>query len=239
MVKRKADQVAEDLLSRIVAGEIPVGSLLPREAELAARYGVNRSVVREAVKKLEVHRLLRPVRRKGTVVLDPFASLSPEVIRAMLAPRGRRVDRAALAWFLEIRAVLDAQMNALAALRRTDEDLARLEDGVERLAAALGSPRRYSDTVREMTLNLARATGNRLFEMLVRWQSHIVEEIEDLFLLVRLPTEAHLQGWRLLVDAIRRRDAGLAREIAERFHEWATPTLLGAVADGKESATWK
>jgi len=72
-VPRKADRVAHDLLRRIVSGELPVGSLLPREDELAARYQVNRSVIREAVKLLEVHRLVRPVRRRGTEVLSPLA----------------------------------------------------------------------------------------------------------------------------------------------------------------------
>lgn len=83
---RKADRVAQDLLRRIVAGEVEVGSLLPKEAELAEAHGVNRSVIREAIKLLEVHRLVRPIRRRGTEVLDPMASMSPEVLRAMLVP---------------------------------------------------------------------------------------------------------------------------------------------------------
>ena len=82
---RKADLVARDLMRRIVSGEVSVGSLLPKEEELAAGYRVNRSGVREAVKLLEVHRLVRPVRRRGTEVLSPLSSLSPEVLRALLA----------------------------------------------------------------------------------------------------------------------------------------------------------
>ncbi|MCA9850550.1 MAG: FadR family transcriptional regulator, partial [Dehalococcoidia bacterium] len=109
--------VSRDLLEQIVRGDLAVGSLLPREAELAAAYGVNRSVVREAIKLLEVHRLVRPTRRLGTVVLDPMASLTPEVLRAMLVRRdaeGARVDVTVLAGLLEIRAGLDVQMAALA-----------------------------------------------------------------------------------------------------------------------------
>ena len=69
---RKADQVASDLISRIVTGELPVGSILPREEDLADEYRVNRSVVREAGKLLQVHRLVEPRRRRGTEVLDPM-----------------------------------------------------------------------------------------------------------------------------------------------------------------------
>ena len=74
---RKADVVARDLLDRIVHGDPAPGAILPKEAEIAGEFGVNRSVVREAIKLLEVHRLVRPVRRRGTVVLDPFASTAP------------------------------------------------------------------------------------------------------------------------------------------------------------------
>ena len=54
---RKADTIAEDLLERIVARDFAVGSVLPKEAELADHYDVARSVVREAIKLLEVHEL--------------------------------------------------------------------------------------------------------------------------------------------------------------------------------------
>src|SRR5688572_11597010 len=82
---RKADRVSRDLLGRIVSGDLPVGSILPKEDELAEHYQVNRSVIREAIKLLEVHRLVRPVRRRGTEVLSPLSSMSPEVLRALLS----------------------------------------------------------------------------------------------------------------------------------------------------------
>src|SRR5687767_14173441 len=103
---RKADVVARDLLGRIVSGKLAVGSVMPTEAELSLEYHVNRSVVREAIKQLEVHGLVRPVKRRGTLVLDPLRSPSPDVLRAMLSPRPGVVDRAALAELLEIRAQL-------------------------------------------------------------------------------------------------------------------------------------
>ena len=83
---RKADRVAGDLVRRIVGGALEVGELLPKEAELADDYGVNRSVVREAVKQLEVHRLVKPIRRKGTEVLDPLCSPSADVITRLSSP---------------------------------------------------------------------------------------------------------------------------------------------------------
>lgn len=227
---RKADRVANDLLRRIVSGELEVGSLLPKEAELAARYEVNRSVVREAIKLLEVHQLVRPVRRRGTEVLDPMASMSAEVLRAMLAPSPGRVDRAVLADFLEVRAVLDVQMSMQAAARRTDEDLARLDAALDRLRAALHDRPRYDRAAAALTRELAKAAHNRIFEMMVVWHQAVAADLADVFRVVRPANEPHLEGLVLLVDLIRRREVEEVRALVTAFHEWATPRLLAAAA---------
>ncbi len=227
---RKADRVAQDLLRRIVAGELSVGSLLPKEAELAAQHGVNRSVVREAIKLLEVHRLVRPIRRRGTEVLDPLASMSPEVLRAMLAPSPGRVDRDVLADFLEVRAALDVQMTMLAAERRTDEDLKRLESTLEVLESALHDRPRNDRASAALTREIARATHNRIFEMMVWWHQTVATDLSDIFRVVRPANEPHLQGLTLLVGLIRRREVEQVRTLVTAFHEWATPRLLAAAA---------
>lgn len=227
---RKADRVAQDLLRRIVSGALEVGSVLPKEAELAETYGVNRSVIREAIKLLEVHRLVRPVRRRGTEVLDPMASMSPEVLRAMLAPSPGRVDRDVLADFLEVRAALDIQMSMLAAERRTDSDLARIDAALERVRGALHDRPRYDRLSASLSREIARAAHNRIFEMMVWWHQTVATDLADIFRVVRPANEPHLQGLTLLVDLIRRREVEQVRALVTAFHEWATPRMLAAAA---------
>jgi DNA-binding FadR family transcriptional regulator len=227
---RKADRVARDLMARIVSGEIPVGSILPREADLAVHFRVNRSVVREAVKLLEVHRLVEPVRRRGTGVLDPVRSLSPDVLRAMLEPRAGRIDRRVLRSLLEIRALLDREMGALAAQRRTDADLARMDALLARLERELPYPDRYSQTVGELAFSVARATGNPIFEMMVAWNERVVADLDHVFRLTRPATEPHLGGLKLMVELIRRRDSASVHALTGAFHDWATPRLVTAAA---------
>lgn len=227
---RKADVVAQDLLRRIVGGEVAVGDLLPKEAELAERYEVNRSVVREAIKLLEVHRLVRPIRRRGTEVLDPVASMSPEVLRAMLQPGPGRIDREVLASLLEIRAHLDEQMTTLAAERHTGDDLAELGAAVDALEADLESPRDYTLGVDRFSLAIARATQNRVYQMMVCWNRTVVADLVDVFATTRPNTPSHLAGLRLLVDLIGRREVEPVRSLVRAYHEWAIPRLLAAAA---------
>jgi len=227
---RKADRVADLLLRRIVGGDVEVGSLLPKEAELATEFEVNRSVIREAIKLLEVHRLVRPIRRRGTEVLDPTTSFSPEVLQAMIVPEPGRVDRERFRDFLEIRAELDVQMSVLAARRRTDEDLVILDRHIEALGAALGDRDEYNDELDRLARSFARATQNRIFEMLVWWNQQVATELHHVFASGRPANEPHLLGVRTLVNLVRAKDHASIGGLVTAFHEWATPRLLAAAA---------
>jgi GntR family transcriptional repressor for pyruvate dehydrogenase complex len=231
---RKADEVAGDLLRRIVSGDIAVGSLLPKEADLAENYGVGRSVVREANKLLEVHRLVRPTRRKGTEVLDPLGSVTPAVLHAMLFDADGSVDRNMLSEFLEIRAALDIEMTRLSAERRTQADLARLE----RAAAAIEAVDPGSDdsfrAISEFGHALALATKNRIFVMLAHWHAQIAKDLEPLLHRTRAPV-ARQQGHRLLVEAIRKKDVRLAGELVAEYHRWANRELIKAARDARRA----
>lgn len=225
---RKADRVADDLLRQIVSRAIPVGALLPKESELASHYDVNRSVVREAIKLLEVHRLVHPVRRRGTIVLDPLASLSPEVVRAMLEPAPGQVDRAFFASLLEIRARIDADMTAVAALRRTDDDLAALDACVETVRAAANDRAGYEREVEHFPVLLARATKNVVFEMLCQWNRQVVHDLADVFRAARPMGGPHVDGLAVVVRLIREQKPDEVRALVDAYHAWAIPRLLAA-----------
>ncbi len=225
---RKADRVADDLLRRIVRGELAAGALLPKEDLLATHYQVNRGVVREAIKQLEVHELVRPVKRRGTEVLDPLRSPSPEVLRAMLTPRLGVVDQNVLAELLDVRAQLDVEMTGLAAERRDDEHLAEMAACVDELHAALGRPDAYSAAMHEFALCMARATHNRIYRMLVHWHRRVSVDVPVLQMMTRLANEAHLEGVRMLIELIRKRQVDQARALVTAVHAWVVPRILAA-----------
>jgi GntR family transcriptional regulator, transcriptional repressor for pyruvate dehydrogenase complex len=234
LARRKADDVADDLLGRIVRGELPVGSVLPREADLAERYGVNRSVVREANKLLEVHRLVRPTRRRGTEVLDPLCSLTPAVLTAMLLDEFGRVDPEMLAELGEIRALLDVQMTTLAAKRHTEQDLVEIEARVAALEQAEPGSHEAFELANDFGISIARASKNRIFVMLTNWHRQIALAIEPVLGKVRAPA-LHAGGYRLLLDAIRCRDSELVATLVGEFHGWANQRLREAAMEERDA----
>lgn len=60
--------VAADLRRNIQDGTYGPGSVLPKQEDIAAQYGVNIKTVRQAIRLLEAEGLVTPVRRRGTVV---------------------------------------------------------------------------------------------------------------------------------------------------------------------------
>ena len=70
------DHVAEALVRLIGRGEYPAGSRLPSELEMAKRFGVSRTVVREAVSRLKSEGLAESHQGKGVFVRAASADLS-------------------------------------------------------------------------------------------------------------------------------------------------------------------
>lgn len=117
-----SDQVAEQLRRLIASGEYKPGDRIPAERELAARLGVGRPAVREALRELRAQGLLVTGRgAQGTTV----ASLPSPSFSAPLAPLlGQGAER--IMELMEVRSAIEIEAAGLAARRATLEDLHRL-----------------------------------------------------------------------------------------------------------------
>lgn len=120
-----AVRIAGEVRARIDAGEWPVGTVLPTEAELAGEFGVSRPSVREALSALQFAGYVQPRRRRGTVVLS--ASPVPGAARHVRAVN----TLAEVVDLLEARLVLEPAVLARAA---ADPDPAALDTAHEALA---------------------------------------------------------------------------------------------------------
>lgn len=129
-----SDIVVEDLRGRIVSGEISPGDRLPSESELTVRHGVSRTVVREAISRLQAEGLVNTRRGSGSFALTPPPS---EVAPTGLpAPRTLAQRRELLAFRIGV----ETEAAALAALHRTPQALAMLDRALVDFDAASTSP---------------------------------------------------------------------------------------------------
>lgn len=131
-------QVIEQLTSQIDSGEWRVGTRIPPEPQLALALGVGRNTLREAVNALVHAGLLERRQGSGTYVVA-----ATELAGAV----GRRVAAAHLAEVAEVRRALEVEAGRLAALRRTDADIAALDAALRGREAAWagGDPAAFVD----------------------------------------------------------------------------------------------
>lgn len=134
--QRVADEIVDQLRSLILTGQYRPGSKLPAERELARTLGVNRASLREALKKLEHMGLVRIRQGDGTRVENFMETAGLELV-AHLLPLAQRGYPEIIRDALEMRRLVAREIARLAAVRRDDEDLARLRELAAR-AAELG-----------------------------------------------------------------------------------------------------
>src|SRR5579864_4650962 len=122
---RFADRIYEQILEQIVSGQSAIGDRLPSEDQLAKDHSVSRPVIREALSRLQADGVV--VTRKGA---GTFVQRQPGREFLRLAPIGGIAD---LMRCFEFRIGLEGEAASLAAQRRTEEQLAAIEEAFEEL----------------------------------------------------------------------------------------------------------
>jgi GntR family transcriptional regulator, transcriptional repressor for pyruvate dehydrogenase complex len=152
-----AHGLVEDLSDKIRNQVLRPGDKLPTESEIMQAYSVSRTVVREALSKLQAAELVETHHGVGTFVLHPRAGgvfrLDPGEIAAS-------VDVLAV---LELRISLETESAGLAATRRTDEQLQAMRQALDEFESNVTHA---GDTVSpdfRFHLAIAKATGNPYF----------------------------------------------------------------------------
>jgi DNA-binding GntR family transcriptional regulator len=199
------DLAYERIRSMVIEGEIPPGARLG-QVELAEQLGVSRTPVREALRRLTGEGLAEFVPNRG------FRAASPGLDDVL-----RR---------LEVRSLLEPGIARLAAARRSHDDLIRLQDSIEREAAATTRVAAH-DASRDFHLLLAAATGNP--ELVSMLGSLWIVEIGRRLLAARATSadwrNADVAEHRAIATAVGARDGELAARlmadhIGEALQHW-------------------
>jgi DNA-binding FadR family transcriptional regulator len=155
-------RVVDDLGLEIVSGRQPQGSLLPGDSELIERYRVSRTVLREALKTLSAKGLLQAKARIGTRVRDraEWNLFDPDVLvwhaRIGFAPEF-------LGHLGEMRMALEPEAAAMAARRRSPEQLKTIFEWVDRMADPAIERDAFVRADLGLHLAIADAAGNPFF----------------------------------------------------------------------------
>jgi DNA-binding FadR family transcriptional regulator len=138
-VRKAYEQVADQLRELILSGDLPHGERLPNEAVLAREFGVSRATVREALRLLAAQSLVRTAKGAGggTYVTMPTVDHVSQFLNSALNLL-TAADHVTLEELLEAREALEVPAARLAAKRRSEDTLVRLQSTIPTDPGKLG-----------------------------------------------------------------------------------------------------
>ena len=203
-------EVARTIGVDIIAGRYAEGMRLPGDAELIAMFEVSRPVLRESVKTLVAKGLLTTKARVGTVVRERGAwNMFDADVLAWHLDAG--IDKRFLNDLAEIRLAVEPRAAALAAARRTEDDIVELRRSMARMRQEASDSMGFADADLALHVAVAKASGN----LFMRSIGHVIEAALRASFLLSAPVETEdretvLLWHQRIVDAIADGDAETA-----------------------------
>lgn len=206
------EKIVESIRDAIINGDLPSGTRVA-EPELAERFGISRTPIREAFRQLESEGFLTVVPRKGAVV----ATLSAKDV----------------AEFYDLKAVLEGYAARLAAERLSDRDLQRMETLNRQIEAAAAKKewRRITPFHNEFHDIFLSAAGNERLRTLV---NQLVAQFQRyrMHLSMSGRIERLIEQHNEIIDAFRAKDASRAEAVVHSNAMKGKEILLRELAKG-------
>ena len=161
-VETPVDKIIRQIRNLITIGELSPGDKLPPERKVSEKFGVGRSVVRDAIRKLEFYGIVKTQPQSGTVIEGMGIVALEGLISDVL-----NIEETDFKSLVETRLLLEIESAGKAAERRTVDDLIILK----------GALKEYEDKIAEgvsaveedllFHLKIAEASGNSVLKSLM------------------------------------------------------------------------
>jgi DNA-binding FadR family transcriptional regulator len=221
------EQIVRAMGVSILRGDYPEGALLPTEGDLMAQFGISRTVLREVLKTLAAKGLVVSKTRVGTKVRNQVDwNMFDSDLLGWRLELG--MDLRFLNSLYEIRLAVEPAACALAALRRTDEGVARLRALIDEFRQPGHSRMSFAEVDLALHLEIAAASGNPF----MRSVGAIIEAALMASFVNSAPVDDHdrqkhsTEHHSAIVEAIARGDAAGAAE-----------AMTSVIEDGRKNRT--
>ncbi len=221
---RLYEQIVSQIEESILKGSLKAGDQLPAERELAQKFGVSRTAVREAVKALREKGLVEAYSGRGTFITNGTGQAMRQSLDWMIRV-GQADGSANLA---ELRTILEPEIAALAATRAEEQHLSAMRDAFNVMDRLRQDPVAFIEADLDFHLSLAEAAANPLILSLIDSIVGLLREQRMRIFYVEGGPERGQYHHKRILDAVERRDCEMARA-AMRAH------LLQVREDSKSS----
>jgi GntR family transcriptional regulator, transcriptional repressor for pyruvate dehydrogenase complex len=216
---RLYEVIVEQLVAYISDKNLSEGDRLPAERDLAAKLGVSRASVSQALVALEVQGVLSVRHGDGAILVR--RPTEERAIRALREHADRIPD------IIEARVALEVNLAGLAAARRTEAEMAAIDAAIATMAAEVEAGDRGVLGDEMFHEAITTAAHSSLLAKLMHEISGLIRETRIESLSQQNRPRASLEGHRRIADAVRKQDADEAsRAMADHIRLVSDVALL-------------
>src|SRR5690606_7817735 len=170
-----SEGISDRLIEMIAAGELKVNDPLPSEAELAARFGVSKPVIREALKQLSLFGIVE-IRQGRVAKVKPLDSSILEGFFRLAV----RSDSNGLRDAIDLRRAVEVELAELAATRAPQQTQKPLEEAYRMMASNIDSLEPWLEGDFAFHMALAHASENAIMQHTVEGLSGVIRYTQRL-----------------------------------------------------------
>lgn len=168
------DAVKQQLMAKILSGELKPGDRLPAERDMADKLGVSRSSLHQAVLSLESEGFVSVVARRGTIVNDFRKNPTPQSLAALMSYGSIELDHSLFSDMMDTRIWLESECARRACTHiyaSTLEEMKAMVDAMEKGEGDL------SELIYRFHYKLTQASGNSLYSMIFRGFEQVIRSL--------------------------------------------------------------
>lgn len=228
-IQKPSDIILRQIRELISSGMLKPGDMLPSERELSERFGVGRSHVREAIKKLEFYGILKTKPQSGTFVASLGVKALEGIIKNVID-----LEKDDFNSLLDTRSILEIHAARLTARKATDEEIDDLIKAQEEFRKEVENGKSGLDFDISMHLKIAEYSKNSVLRSLIaliipdiiKFSKNLHTCKEGRYLVAKKEHEE-------IINAIKNRDADKAAQAMRNHLERTLEVTKKAYAESK------
>jgi len=205
----------QEILTKILSGELKPGDRLPPEREMAETMGISRSSINHGIMELETMGFLTITPRRGTVVNDYRKHPTPQSLAAVMRYSSIEMEQSLFSDLMATRVLIEVESAKLACTSIHDTTLEKMQSLVDVLAQEPEDP---TEILYRFHYLLTAASGNSVYAMIYRgFETVLCTLIRQHYSMRSEDIKESAQLHRALLDAIIRKDEQAAQDLARRI----------------------
>jgi GntR family transcriptional repressor for pyruvate dehydrogenase complex len=196
-----SEEIAQQIMDLISNGDLEAGQRLPSERELCKNFGCGRSSLREALRCLSIVGVLNARVGDGTSIATDGGKFLGKIIEWRMITEKHDIEN-----LLEVRIALESISATKAAVLRSQEDLAKLQDLSSRMERAINDAKRFASLDLDFHIALAKVADNALlYDLISMIRGQLTRALSTVLTLPQALTLSHKEH-AAIFNAIKRGD---------------------------------